>query len=881
MKNKKWIVLLSFFGLIIFFASGFSLWTVNEKSITCDFTLDVKQAVAYYGKGKDRKYFTSVEGAVTSAESSSSNDIVYVIPGTNPTILSNCTIAANDTLCLPYSGEECYKEYTKTDEGDTSGFADNDCKKYRKSRVTISSGCSITVNGTMIVGGLTGGASPQGATNGDYSEILMEENTSISLESGSTLFCYGFIKEKDSAKNAMINVADEAKVYEPAAIYDWATATKVLVLSHHGKIDGAINSEIYNDIFPFNRYDFPNIRPTLRFSYGSTLWGMVHTFGTNAGHLYTNAKILSKDSDSFVVRSPGAVIYWHFKDSNKEVDGNWPTKNDGTTHKTTIEMTGECKLGKLNVSLTVNGYSIVVDSSNYFLPIPYLFEIVAGQGGSQASVVIPNRIKFLPGSSLTILKGSSVKFDNDVVFYQKNRSDSLTNPQPITYDYSNNTAATLNNGGTLIINKGFGGVINPTDESAILTIGQNYSRVQDCYEGLYRGSGAIDTLKAIWTKLELDGKGEGVKYGPYASTGGIVPLVRKIYSYNRNDNSITSKISDMGKNEILSGFTYLSEKTADNNYSWNLDYYSFYGVKFVLDPKNEFSDAEEIKNPNSENLHVDRIVNKSQVLEALSDPSGKKLFKGFSYDSLGTDRLDGNGFTLNIDKVINKLVNGIVTVYANWNDAEMPVAKVRTAYYEGNDLVTPDSYSSVDAGVALSLGNLTSRDREGGTDKDNFKVTYENVDWLVKDETDGTETHVDPEHSFVPQEKHSYTIEPIYKTHYFLRINVTNKKHEGFLGIGSWYAIQEIIIQDKTNDLQHKDEKTHTGWIESTDILTIRIYDNKNAGCTIDIPGYQTITIGNGKTKEIKFTTDTDSNNKPLLDAFMNRTGPITVNGTT
>ena len=430
------------------------------------------------------------------------------------------------------------------------------------------------------------------------------------------------------------------------------------------------------------------------------------------------------------------------------------------------------------------------------------------------------------------------------------------------------------------INSGFGGVVTPGGEYASVLVGPNYCRVTDCYEGEYTGSGAVDTLNALNLELELNGSGNGKKYGPYESTGGIVPLVRKIYSYNRNDNSITSNISDMGKNEILSGFTYLSEKTADNNYSWNLDYYSFYGVKFVLDPKNEFSDEEEIKNPNSENLHIDRIVNKSQVLEALSDPSGKKLFKGFSYDALGTDRLDGNGFTLNIDKAINKLVNGIVTVYANWNDAEMPVAKVRTAYYEGNDLVTPDSYRSVDAGVALSLGNLTSRDREGGTDKDNFKVTYENVDWLVKDETDGTETHVAKESSFVPQEKHSYTIEPIYKTHYFLRINVTNKKHAALFGIGSWYAIQEIIITDKTNDLRHEDEKTHKGWIESTDILTIRIHDNKNAGCTIDIPGGYHINIGKGET-EINFMTGKDSNNKPWLDAFMNRTGPINVKGTT
>ena len=87
--------------------------------------------------------------------------------------------------------------------------------------------------------------------------------------------------------------------------------------------------------------------------------------------------------------------------------------------------------------------------------------------------------------------------------------------------------------------------------------------------------------------------------------------------------------------------------------------------------------------------------------------------------------------------------------------------------------------------------------------------------------------------------------------------------------------------KDKRSDLKPEKEETKTDWIESTDILTIQICSLGNPGCTIDIPGYQTITIGNGKTKEIKFTTDTDSNNKPLLDAFMNRTGPITVNGTT
>ena len=86
--------------------------------------------------------------------------------------------------------------------------------------------------------------------------------------------------------------------------------------------------------------------------------------------------------------------------------------------------------------------------------------------------------------------------------------------------------------------------------------------------------------------------------------------------------------------------------------------------------------------------------------------------------------------------------------------------------------------------------------------------------------------------------------------------------------------------KDKRSDLKPEKEETKTDWIESTDILTIPICSLGNPGCTIDIPGGYPITIGKNETKKINFTTDKDSNNKLLLDAFMNRTGPINVHGT-
>ena len=86
--------------------------------------------------------------------------------------------------------------------------------------------------------------------------------------------------------------------------------------------------------------------------------------------------------------------------------------------------------------------------------------------------------------------------------------------------------------------------------------------------------------------------------------------------------------------------------------------------------------------------------------------------------------------------------------------------------------------------------------------------------------------------------------------------------------------------KDKRSDLKPEKEETKTDWIESTDILTIQICSLGNPGCTIDIHGYLHITLGKGEKKIINFMTDKE-NNKPWLDAFMNRTGPINVKGTT
>lgn len=887
-----------------------------------------------------KRSFTSIEGALAAAGKNPNANTVFVVPGTNPTIHNSCAIASGDTLCIPYEGETYdgrQKESQKSGtwktratfekgvpvSGDfipdsygysTTPFADS--KKefvsyFKKNEVTISAGLTLTVSSGayLNIGGILGweGQIVTGQTSGKYCQITRKANSKI-INQG-TIDCRGYIKEAEKNSNSEIVMpkGNQGTRKLPCVFYDYQ--------------GGKYTASVYGGetkIFPLTQYDFPNVQSKRTFNYGSKLIGYVDLFTQKVPHTakvgivnVTAVLAARHNADDLEIigptssdpKDPKSLFEMNSESSaiviKRNSSGNLYTTDpslqpDSTTK---IDIKGEVYFQSTQISIAaandvsiepklLDGLSVLlesmtkklnqtIDTSAVYFPLPWNILLAVN---SNSSLTISSLMKMRPGSEIDVSDTGTLTIGGKLIVYDDSRNSSLfqwpsVNGIPNPYPNDKGNAKVLN-AGTRTIKTGasFGGLISAIGNSGHIKVesGANLT-INDCHEGYGE------------YKISLSDFSDPVKFTfiDYSNSpvtkSACGARIRKYYKTDIAPNYVYEKGSEQ---LLVAGESYSSCSSASDakTFGWyrKNGRNDKHGIKIVLDPKSEFSSDAEINNPNAGDIFVDYLTNKTVVLEALSDPSGKKLFKGFSYDSLGTDRLDGDGFTLNIDKAINKLVNGIVTVYANWIDAE--IAKVRTAYYEGNNLVTPDSYRSVDAGFALSLGNLTSRDREGGTDKDNFKVTYDNVDWLVKDETDRTETHVAPGSSFVPQGKHSYTIEPIYKTHYFLRINVTNKKYDL-----TRYAITEIKINDNSSALKKKDENTHTDWIESTDTLTIQVQNLliKKAGCTIDIPGgYQKMTIGNDGKRNINFTTDKDSNNKPLLDAFMNRTGPITVTGT-
>ena len=116
-----------------------------------------------------------------------------------------------------------------TNDVETNGFADNDLT-YRKNQIALKNKLTIQSGVTLLISGETGGAGPQGATSGNYCELVIDNGGSI--ECNGTINCYGFIKDmsetKDNLEAATITVNNGGQIFEPLTIYDWVVVKMLL-----------------------------------------------------------------------------------------------------------------------------------------------------------------------------------------------------------------------------------------------------------------------------------------------------------------------------------------------------------------------------------------------------------------------------------------------------------------------------------------------------------------------------------------------------------------------------------------------------------------------------------------------------------------------------
>lgn len=395
---KRWFKIVFCTLMVVFSVSiGFSDWVYPDDS--GDKTRETKspeivaEPCCFIDDNPSKKY-VKIEDALKIAKKSARNDIIYVLPGSNPIIESNCKVEKGDTLCLPYSitkdvnGNNVYN-WKKIDNR-VAGFADENKAKVdenRKNIVTIKSGITLTVEGTLQIGGEMGSysAGVAGQTNGNYCEIQMEPKSKIS--STGELYCFGYIKE-----TRYIDVETE---YSQEAIVDVSGGTVHIPLVIHDFKGGTITVSRFKagQQSPFEVVDIVNIQSLLRFHNPAIMKAYADLYAGDA-HNTTNFDIFST-SNSLLNFSTGAYMeskyinkdYW-VTESNGKLYSYTTSYNSGATDNGTeavakqfrvhnkISLYGSVSFGTMSMTINPLGVgSVNISTADVYFPISFRQQI--------------------------------------------------------------------------------------------------------------------------------------------------------------------------------------------------------------------------------------------------------------------------------------------------------------------------------------------------------------------------------------------------------------------------------------------------------------------------------------------------------------------------
>ena len=868
------ILFIAFFSV----CTGLSSWNLNP-SIPKGFDINIdnsKNKVAYFVDSNNQKRtFTSVEGALTAAQSGKEKkkaNIIYVIPNSNPTIVNKTlTLEAEDTLCIPYEDDPSnnvhnYFSEKYNSEINGNSFADNEVSKYRKNLITLIDS-TINIDGTLQIGGRTGGSSNQGATTGYYCDLLRKNSV---LNVKGTLESYGFIHADDSSSNSasIINLGvlengktkTSAVLKTPTVFYDYGSANQIRLL-----VTNIIGGHKDQKVFPFEKFDVPQIRPTIKINFGSTLIGKVHTYGATAKDQTCEAGIVG-EKDAFILLTEGSCLEWKYSDESKEITSNHDKLK---SHKTEISIYGKALMGSLKV--TVSGYEII--SSEFYLPVPFGYYIYLKNG---CELEFPNSlsgIKFMPGSCLTCEAGSQLNINTNTVFYQ-----GLTSKDgSFTISYETSSPAKCLNSGTITINSGFEGVISTNQNKGKIITKENLQSVDNCKEVQFTGSGF--SLKATFYS--------------YGWGGAKADFLKREFTFNGS--IVEDEYASIGQRELAKNSVYQANKTNDGKYGWYNETYQSYGISFVLD------DGDDVINPNGNSKHFNFYDNENVELEPLSNKDTNKTFGGFYYDSSLTDKLSCTSSGIyyvdpNYVKQKNYLgTEKYIKIYTKWITAGL----ITVNQYKGrNDLTTTQNSLTSGKTYHLSDFNITGNDSRLMKKVDNVSRTeFVFQNWIIYDASDAKKSNkLSSDGSFTPESGKSYNLEPVFKTNYYLYRSVEENSWDSWGK--TYYRMHNFKVSgsDTPQDVSEKNKMfsatlaknsttstTYTsGWISLNATISFERESHTAIGGG---PNYVHIFIGSNETLQAEGST---SKNKTVVislsqhfnDYFVNGNGPIKITAT-
>ena len=448
-----------------------------EVSVNNDMTIRAEFASeGAYEARRGSTFYTSLTEALTDNKRSD----IFLLKDT--TLTEDAEIPTGVTLYIPY------EEHYTTDYKNGGDSNDNKITATPFRLLTVNSGVTLTVNGTLRLGAEMGKKTLcyQGHNNGAYGGVINEGTIAVN----GTLDSWGLI-----TGSGTITAVGGGTVYEPFIVCDFAGGNNL--------------KNLYQaNAAPFKRYAMQNIQCTLQLDSGSTLYGRGCLYGDSS---YNEVEIPIAASGGLFQLADGATITRTY-DPEQQVSvfpgigrENW-TVNGGMTFG----------------ALEMNVLGVQISTGKCGFPLPYNLSMTLKNG----SYNIPNHLRVMPGAALTVGRKATLTVDGSLYVLDGLKQGSMSGVRYASTEQLKNSGFSACgeltvDGGKLAVNSGasFGGVVQSTGSGSI-SIAEGASltnNVQDGGVGFYSDNTAI--FEGFTARAYIGGALQNLTAGEYHAVG--------------------------------------------------------------------------------------------------------------------------------------------------------------------------------------------------------------------------------------------------------------------------------------------------------------------------------------------------------------------------
>ena len=429
----------SFVGWHADFGSGFQIRNIESPcvfresepcTVTAIFSVENSNAMFQ----NNCQYFADLDSAVSAALNNEKKDRTIVVAKSGSVGQKSYSIPSEVKLLVPCQEGTLVSEFA-TEKPRYCNSAEPR-SLYRK--LILPSGSSLTIYGTLVVACkiLLKGPNDTGVPTGGYGQIVLEQSSSIIVQSGANFFCWGF-----ATGDGDVFAKTGATVYEMFQITTWRGGTASLAM------DGNKNK-----VFMVNQYYVQNIECLLQLDAGSTL-------------RTTTGMYMSKDIAVGSIGGTTETCFTFIGDGGMFVlsTGYLTKKYNASLDRLEIVVSGKGVLSGISFIVELLGQKVNMDSSKYVLPINGNITFSFTEG---SDCTANQDLGFLPGSEINVERGAIFRIGqgHSVVLYdQDNWGDyAYTAPlQPVSFSptaHKKRTAADLVDAklaldGTLLLNQ--------------------------------------------------------------------------------------------------------------------------------------------------------------------------------------------------------------------------------------------------------------------------------------------------------------------------------------------------------------------------------------------------------------------------------------------